>query len=98
MRELRFDWDPAKDIANRDSHGVSFAEAQTVFSDELARFTHDPDHSNDEDRFLLLGLSSVLRLLVVCHCYRKSDEVIRIISARKATRKERRQYNQGWKK
>lgn len=98
MRELRFEWDPAKDIASRHSHGVSFAEAQTVFSDELARFKHDPDHSDDEDRFLLLGLSSVLRLLVVCHGYRKNDEVIRIISARKATRKEQRQYNQGWKK
>jgi uncharacterized DUF497 family protein len=95
MRDLRFEWDPAKDSANRHSHGVSFIEAQAVFSDELARFKHDPDHSDDEDRFLLLGLSSALRLLVVCHCHRKKDETIRIISARKANRKEQRQYHQG---
>jgi len=98
MRELRFDWDPEKDLANRRSHGVSFVEAQTVFCDELARFKHDPDHSDDEERFLLLGLSSALRLLVVCHCYRKNDQVIRLISARKATGSEERQYNQGWEK
>ena len=85
-----------KDIVNRRAHGVSFTEAQTVFADDLARLKSDPDHSDDEDRFLLLGLSSALRLLVVCHCYRQRPDTIRIISARKATRKEQQQYNQGW--
>jgi uncharacterized protein len=97
MRELRFEWDPPKEAANRRAHGVSFIEAQTVFSDELARFQHDPDHSETEDRVLLLGLSSALHLLVVCHTYRKKDDTVRIISARKATRKEQRQYSQEWK-
>jgi len=63
----------------------------------LARLRHDPDHSDSEDRFILLGLSSALRLLIVCHSYRKKDDTVRIISARKATRKEQRQFIQGWK-
>jgi uncharacterized DUF497 family protein len=71
---------------------VSFEDAQTVFSDERARLIDDPDHSEDEERFLLLGLSSSLRLLVVAHCYRSTDNVIRIISARKATADEARHY------
>ena len=95
---LRFARDDEKDAKNQEKHGVSFDEAESVFSDELALLIGDPDHSDDEDRFLLLGLSSVLRLLVVCHCYRESDEVIRIISARKATRHEQRQYSQRWKR
>jgi uncharacterized protein len=73
---------------------VSFDEAQTVFLDENALLIHDPDHSSKEDRFILLGLSAKLRLLVVCHCYHKSDEVIRIISARKATRAEQKIYRE----
>ena len=76
-------------------HDISFEEAQTVFADENALLLHDPDHSHEEDRFILLGLSSNLRILVVCHCYRKNDEVIRIISVRKATRSEQKQY---WKR
>ena len=92
MSFLRFEWDPAKAIANVRKHGVSFEDAQTVFSDERARLIDDPDHSQDEERFVLLGLSSSLRLLVVAHCYRSEGGVIRIISARRATRTEERSY------
>lgn len=88
---LEFEWDDRKDAANQRKHGVSFAEAQTVFSDDDALLIPDPDHSDDEDRFILLGVSSALRALVVCHCYREAS-VIRIISARKADRDETRQY------
>jgi uncharacterized DUF497 family protein len=89
---MRFAWDDAKAEENRRKHGVSFEEASTVFADENARLKHDPDHSQDEDRFVLLGFSAKLRLLLVCHAYRENDEVIRIISARKATPNERRHY------
>ena len=92
MTDLRFAWDKAKAEENIRKHGVSFEEAATVFADENARLKHDPDHSRTEDRFLLLGFSAKLRVLIVCHVYRGSDEVIRIISARKATQNERRQY------
>ena len=89
---LRFESDPKKAAANLRKHGVSFDDAQTVFADEHARLIDDPDHSEDEDRFVLLGLSSSLRLLVVCHCYRSEGNVIRIISARKAEGHERHSY------
>ena len=92
MDGLKFVWDRRKETANRKKHGVSFAEAKTAFFDENARVIADPDHSDEEDRFILLGLSSQLRLLVVCHCYREDHETIRIISARKASRSERREY------
>ena len=92
MSALRFEWDPRKAAANRQKHGVSFEDAQSVFSDERARLIDDPDHSEDEDRFVLLGLSSSLRLLVVAHCYRAEGNLIRIISARKATREEQAYY------
>ena len=94
MSELRFDWDSAKAKANQRKHGITFDEALTVFYDEQGLFMSDPEHSESEDRFVLLGLSQALKLLVVCHCYRESEEVIRIISARKADRSERRQYNE----
>ena len=90
---LRFEWDPSKAAANLRRHRVSFADAQTVFSDDRARLIDDPDHSEDEERFLLLGLSSSLRLLVVAHCYRAGGNVIRIISARKATADEQNDYS-----
>jgi hypothetical protein len=90
---LRFEWDQRKNAANRRKHGVSFEEAATVFADEHALLIADPDHSEDEDRFVLLGLCSLLRMLVVCHCYQQTEAVVRIISARKATRSERLQYN-----
>ena len=95
MTFLRFEWDEAKSRSNRRKHGISFEEARTAFLDENARVVPDPDHSNDEERFVLLGLSISLRVLVVCHCYRKEGEVIRIISARKADRDELKQY-QWW--
>jgi uncharacterized protein len=92
MNSMRFAWDDAKAQENARKHGVSFEEAATVFADENARLKHDPDHSREEDRFVLLGFSAKLRLLLVCHAYRENDEVIRIISARKATPNERKQY------
>jgi uncharacterized protein len=92
MADVRFEWDPRKSRANKAKHGVSFAEARTAFLDEHARVIPDPQHSDEEDRFVLLGLSVQLRVLVVCHCYRETDQVIRIISARRADPTERRQY------
>jgi len=92
MDGLKFEWDRRKDSANRKKHGVSFSEAKTAFFDENARVIADPDHSDEEYRFILLGLSSQLRLLVVCHCYREDEDTIRIISARKATHSEQRAY------
>ncbi|OGO91959.1 MAG: hypothetical protein A3F41_02615 [Coxiella sp. RIFCSPHIGHO2_12_FULL_44_14] len=95
MSKITFEWDDTKASANKRKHGISFDEAKTVFFDENAAVIHDPEHSNDEERFVILGLSSVARILVVCHCYRKKDSVIRIISARKATKKESLQYRGG---
>jgi uncharacterized protein len=92
MSGLRFEWDPNKAALNKRKHGVTFEDAQSVFSDERAKLIDDPDHSHDEERFILLGLSSSLRLLVVAHCYRAEGNVIRIISARKATREEQADY------
>ena len=92
MRALRIEWDDRKASANARKHGVSFEEARSVFFDDNARLIDDPDHSEDEERFVLLGLSSSLRLLLVCHCYRSEGNVIRIISARKATAKESKSY------
>jgi uncharacterized DUF497 family protein len=92
MSHLRFEWDERKAGTNKTKHGVSFEEARTVFYDEYARLIDDPDHSEDEDRFVLLGMSGKLRLLLVCHCHRQEDHVIRIISARKATAHESQFY------
>ena len=92
MSTLRFEWDERKAAANERKHGVSFEEARTVFFDERARLVDDPDHSEDEERFVLLGLSGLLRLLLVCHCYRSDANGIRIISARKATARESKSY------
>jgi uncharacterized DUF497 family protein len=92
MDEIRFDWDEAKEAANRRKHGVSFEEAKTVFLDGDAKLIHDPDHSVEEERYILMGMSLRLRLLVVCHSYRSEDEVIRIISARKANKREQSRY------
>ena len=87
-----FEWDEVKNRANRRKHGVSFEEAQSVFLDESARLVADPDHSDDESRFILLGLSIRLRVLVICHCYRQPSDAIRIISARRADPSEQRDY------
>lgn len=92
MTTIHFEWDEPKAKANIKKHGVSFEEAKTVFYDERARLIPDPDHSENEDRFVLLGCSSALKLLVVCHCYRADGNVIRIISARKASRQEAKSY------
>jgi uncharacterized DUF497 family protein len=87
MSTLHFEWDDRKAAANVRKHGVSFDEAKSVFVDERAKLIDDPDHSEDEDRFVLLGLSSALRLLLVCHCYRSESNGIRIVSARKSARR-----------
>lgn len=92
MQFLKFEWDESKNQINIQKHNISFEEAQTVFYDELALVIDDPDHSLYEDRFIILGQSNTAKLLVVCHCYRESDSVIRIISARKATKTEASQY------
>ena len=92
MKDISFVWDPRKNLINQTKHDIDFDEAKTVFFDEFARVIFDPSHSTEEDRFIILGLSSKLRLLVVCHCYRESDSIIRLISARKATKKEETSY------
>lgn len=89
---IKFEWDLVKELANQKKHGVSFEEAQSVFYDEYAIQFFDNEHSEAEDRFLMLGLSSQARLLLVCHCEREQGNVIRIISARKATRNEGKHY------
>ncbi len=91
MTELEFEWDESKNASNQRKHGVSFGEAKTIFADDFARLIQDPDHSHGEERFIMLGMSARLRLLVVCHCERGSD-LIRIISARRADKHERKQY------
>jgi len=92
MNGIQFKWDENKNRKNKREHGVSFEEAQTVFLDENAIRFFDPDHSGEEDRFIMLGVSFKLRVLVVCHCYRENDEVIRLISARKADKDECKDY------
>lgn len=92
MNESNFTWDEYKNTINQKKHGISFEEAKTVFYDEFARLIHDPDHSDEEERFILLGFSSIFRLLLVCHCYRENGQIVRIISARKANKSEQRQY------
>jgi len=88
MSDIRFEWDENKSRENKRKHGVSFDEAQTVFLDKNAIRYYDPDHSEDEDRFIMLGISFKLRVLVVCHCYRLDDKVIHLVSARRANKKE----------
>jgi len=92
MNDIEFLWDPKKAEINKKKHHITFEEATTVFYDADALVIDDPEHSTEEDRFIILGYSSKANLLIVCHCYRNSDQVIRIISARKATTNERNQY------
>jgi uncharacterized protein len=92
MKQLEFEWDKKKDKTNTKKHGVTFDEARTAFYDEHAIQFFDPEHSDEEDRFLLLGSSFNLKTLVVCHCYREKDTVVRIISARKADKDEEQFY------
>lgn len=93
MAKIEFEWNPAKARANLKKHGIAFEEATTVFFNDHAIEFYDDSHSDWKDRMLLLGLSTNLRLLLVCHCYRESDSVIRIISARKATKNESKLYH-----
>lgn len=92
MDMIKFEWDENKNRTNQNKHGISFTEAQTVFYDNEALVIDDPEHSEEEERFIILGLSNKANLLVVCHCYRASETVIRIISARKATKTESQYY------
>lgn len=94
MNSLKFEWDPVKASSNIKKHGISFDEAKTVFDDDFGRLIPDPDHSEDEERFILLGMSYTLKILTVVHCYRDDDGVIRIISARASTKNEERQYKE----
>lgn len=89
---MRFIWDQNKNLANIKKHKISFEEAETVFFDDNARLIHDPEHSMSEERFIILGITNKLRLLVVVHTYKEDDNVIRIISARKATKAETKYY------
>ncbi|MCL2154457.1 MAG: BrnT family toxin [Leptospirales bacterium] len=89
---MKIIWDKNKNKGNVRKHNVSFEEAETVFYDPNGKLIDDPDHSEEEDRFIILGLSKMLHLLIVCHCYRENNEIIRIISARKATRNEAKYY------
>jgi len=97
---IKFSWDEKKARTNIQKHKISFEEAKTVFADENARLIDDPDHSYEEDRFIMIGLSSKLKILTVVHCYRDNDNIIRIISARKSTKNEERQYKEflSWEK
>ena len=92
METIKFEWDENKNQINQRKHGISFEEALTVFYDEEALVKDDPEHSEEEERFVILGFSSKANLLVVCHCFRASETVIRIISARRATKTESRYY------
>lgn len=99
MDSIKFEWDNNKAQKNIDKHGITFEEASSVFADENAILFDDPEHSAEEERFMLLGMSTQVRMLIVCHCYRGTDGIIRIISARKATKSEIKQYteiNKGW--
>jgi uncharacterized DUF497 family protein len=94
MNLLRFIWDERKNAANKVKHSITFEEAKTVFYDENALLISDPEHSENEDRFLLLGFSSAAKMLIVSHCYREDDRTIRIISAMKADKREQQQYQE----
>ncbi len=89
---MRFEWDERKAISNEKKHGISFREAETVFYDENARLLYDAEHSFEEDRYILLGMSDLLSLLIVCHLYKEDKETIRIFSARRANKREQQQY------
>ena len=98
MGDLRIEWDTSKARANLRKHGITFDEAETAFSDDNALLLFDPDHSTvDEERLVLIGISIALRVLVVIHCERDSGDTIRLISARRATKSERAQYDARWK-
>ena len=95
METLKFEWDPNKNETNIKKHGLSFETAKEVFYDELAILFDDPDHSDDEERFLIIGETKTEQICIVSHCYRDSENIIRIISARRATKMEQRAYRDG---
>lgn len=92
MISVYYEWDENKNRANIAKHGIAFDEAMTVFDDDNALYKSDPDHSDEEERFIILGMSTETNLLVVCHCYKESDTVVRIFSARRATKTEQAEY------
>ena len=92
LHDHLFNWDKEKNLSNIEKHGVAFVEAATVFLNTNATVLDDKEHSQDEERFIIIGISGNLRLLMVCHCYREKDDVVRIVSARKATKKEGKIY------
>lgn len=94
MKSIDFSWDEPKNRQNQKKHRISFEEASSAFFDENARLVYDPDHSVEEDRYVLLGISEKSRLIIVCHTYRKNNRIIRIISARKANKYEIKQYSE----
>lgn len=99
MDDIKFEWDQNKSRTNKKKHGITFEEASSVFLDESGIVFEDPEHSENEERFLILGFSESARMLLVCYCLRSRDTIIRIISARRATKAEEQQYteiNQGW--
>lgn len=96
METIKFEWDENKNEINKKKHGLSFEEAREVFGDENAILFDDPDHSLDEDRFLIIGTVKSSKICIVSHCYRDNDNVIRLISARQATKNEKRIYEKGW--
>ena len=96
MNNIQFEWDDNKAQKNIEKHKISFEEACTVFADENAILFDDPEHSQDEERFLLLGFSDRANMLIVCHCYRGENDIIRLISAREATSNEKKRYQKGW--
>ena len=96
METIKFEWDENKNEINKKKHGLSFEEAKEVFGDENAILFDDPDHSLDEDRFLIIGAIKSSKICIVSHCYRDNDNVIRLISAREATKNEKRFYEEGW--
>ncbi len=98
MDELHFTWDENKNVINQRKHGISFEEARGVFGDENAILFDDPDHSAEEERFLIIGLAEIKGVCIVSHCYRDDENMIRIISARKATKNEKRIYQEGWER
>ena len=91
---ISFEWDDNKNVINSKKHGIDFQEAQSVFFDENGLLISDPDHSEFEERFILIGMSNKAELIIVSHCYRNNEEIIRIISARKATKNEYQQYKE----
>lgn len=98
MKPPQVAWDEPKDVENESRHGVSFEDASTVFPDEHALLLVDPDHSLEEDRFILMGFRASRRLLVICRCDRRGERMIRILSARKAAKSERAVYSERWRR